>query len=195
MIAHIQGTLAEASPARVVVDCHGVGYLLTIPLSSYPHLPAIGQPVRLFTYHHVHPQEGTHQLFGFATAAERDLFLLLISVTGIGPKLACNILSFANADELRRAIAAGDVRFLAALRGIGKKTAERLVLELKEKVAAAQTPAAPVAAEPQWNDAVLALESLGFKSADARDAVRRALPKLGANPSLEEIIRAALRGT
>ncbi|MDW8343157.1 MAG: Holliday junction branch migration protein RuvA [Verrucomicrobiae bacterium] len=193
MIAHIHGTLCESSPARVVVESAGVGYLLTIPVSSYRHLPPVGQTVRLLTYHHVHPQEGTHQLFGFATPAERDLFMLLISVTGIGPKLACNILSVASVDELRRAIASADVRYLSSLRGIGKKTAERLILELKDKISPTGTSTTATAEEPHWSDAVRALESLGFKTTDAREAVQRAMRRLGSHATLEDIIRAALR--
>lgn len=193
MIAHLHGTLVEASPTHVVVDCAGVGYLVTIPISSYQKLPAAGQTVRLLTYHHVHAQEGTHQLFGFATSEERTLFLHFISVTGIGPKLACNILSAAKVDDLRRAIAAGDVNYLASLRGIGRKTAERLIVELKDKLA--ETPAAvsPVA-DPRWSDAVRALEALGFKTAEAQRAVRRAAEQLGPDAKLEDVIRAALRG-
>lgn len=192
MITYLHGQLAEATPTSVVIDCHGVGYAVTIPVSSYDKLPAVGSDVKLLTYHHVNAQDGTQQLFGFATAAERDMFLLLISVSGIGPKLACNILSSASVTSLRNAIAAGDVKTLASLRGIGKKTAERLVVELREKVGApAAAPSPPVS--PHVADVVLALVSLGYKQSDAQRAAAAAAAKLGQDASVEELVRAALR--
>ena len=137
MIAFLHGKLAEATPTHVIVDVNGVGYAAFIPLSSYDKLPPKGGDVKLLTHHHVIPREGTHQLFGFATAEEREMFLLLISVSGIGPKLALNILSSTSISTLRGAIVSGDSKTLSALRGIGKKTAERLVVELKDKLGAA----------------------------------------------------------
>ena len=198
MIAYLQGVLAEATPTAVVVDCHGVGYQVFIPVSSYDKLPAVGGEVKLLTYHHVIAQDGTQQLCGFATAAERSMFLLLISISGIGPKLACNILSSASITGLRNAIASGDTKTLSSLRGIGKKTAERLVLELKDKVGEAtgapvSAAAAQVAGDPKLNDAALALVSLGYKPADAQKAVAAAAGKLTTAASVEELVRAALR--
>lgn len=193
MIAFLQGKLAEATPTRVVVDCHGVGYQVFIPVSSYDKLPTVGGDVKLLTYHHVNAQDGTQQLFGFATTAEREMFLLLISISGIGPKLACNILSSASVTGLRNAIAVGDTKTLSSLRGIGKKTAERLVVELKDEVGI-ETPLAPkTAADPKLTDAVLALVSLGYKQADAQNAVSVTSKTLGVNASVEELVRAALR--
>ncbi len=191
MISYLHGKLAEAAPTHVVVDCGGVGYSVFIPLSSYDKLPAKGGDVKLLTYHHVNGQDGTQQLFGFATADERDMFLLLISISGIGPRLACNILSSASITGLRNAIAAGDVKTLSSLRGIGKKTAERLVVELKDKVGA--QPSATTT-DPRLSDAVLALVSLGFKQVDAHRAVLAVAERLGAKASVEELVRAALRG-
>jgi Holliday junction DNA helicase RuvA len=191
MITYLQGQLAEAAPTRVVVDCGGVGYAVFIPLSSYDKLPAMGDKVKLLTYHHVNAQDGTQQLFGFATPEEREMFLLLISISGIGPRLACNILSSASIASLRRAIAAGDTATLSSLRGIGKKTAERLVVELKDKVGVAAEVAA--IQDPRLADAVLALVSLGYKQVDAHKAVTGAAGKLGAKSSVEELVRAALR--
>jgi Holliday junction DNA helicase RuvA len=190
MIAFLHGKLADASPTHVVVDCGGVGYSVFIPLSSYDKLPAKDSDVRLLTYHHVNAQDGTQQLFGFATQDEREMFLLLISISGIGPKLACNILSSASITGLRSAIATGDVKTLSSLRGIGKKTAERLVVELKDKVGV-ETKAAPL--DPRLSDAVLALVSLGYKQADAHKAVTAVADKLGAKAGVEELVRAALR--
>lgn len=194
MIAYLHGKLAEAAPTHVVVDCDGVGYSVFIPLSSYDKLPARGNDVKLLTYHHVNAQDGTQQLFGFATTDEREMFLLLISISGIGPKLACNILSSASITGLRNAIAAGDTKTLSSLRGIGKKTADRLVVELRDKVGG--PVAKPVAlADQRLADAVLALISLGYKQVDAHKAVLAVAGKLGAKASVEELVRAALRST
>jgi len=148
--------------------------------------------VKLLTYHHVSAQDGTQQLFGFATAEEREMFLLLISISGIGPKLGCNILSSASITGLRNAIAAGDTKTLSSLRGIGKKTAERLVVELKDKVTG-ETKTAP--ADPRLADAILALVSLGYKQVEAQKAVLAVAGNLGPKASVEELVRAALRST
>lgn len=198
MIAYLQGTLAEAHPTQVVVDCHGVGYAVFIPLSSYDKLPAPGDTVKLLTYHHVISHEGTQQLFGFVTPEEREMFLLLISISGIGPKLALNILSSTSIRTLRTAIARGDTKTLSALRGIGKKTAERLVMELKDKFGEAApfagTGRTPTVEEQKLTDAVLALVSLGYKQAEALKAVSTAADKLGATATIEALVRAALGG-
>jgi Holliday junction DNA helicase RuvA len=197
MIAFLHGKLADASPTNVIVDVNGVGYSIFIPLSSYDKLPPVGGDVKLLTHHHVNAQDGTQQLFGFATAAEREMFLLLISISGIGPKLAINILSSTSIATLRRAIASGDTKTLSALRGIGKKTAERLVVELKDKVGGA--PAfetrgrAATPEEQKLTDAVLALVSLGYKQMDAHKVVLAATEKLGPKSTVEELVRAALR--
>jgi holliday junction DNA helicase RuvA len=197
MIAFLHGKLADATPTHVVVDCNGVGYSVFIPLSSYDKLPPKGSEVKLLTYHHVVAHEGTQQLFGFVTPEEREMFLLLISISGIGPKLALNILSSTSISALRNAIAAGDTKTLSALRGIGKKTAERLVVELKDEVGAATAfetkGRAPTAEEQKLTDAVLALVSLGYKQMDAHKAVLAAAEKAGPKATVEELVRAALR--
>ena len=199
MIAYLHGKLAESTPTHVVVDCQGVGYSVFIPLSSYDKLPSKGNDVKLLTYHHVIAQDGTQQLFGFVTAEEREMFLLLISINGVGPRLAVNILSSTSIPALRNAIASGDTKTLSTLRGIGKKTAERLVVELKDKVggaAAFQTKGRAATPEEQrLTDAVLALISLGYKQVDAHQAVLAAAGELGAKAGVEELVRAALRGT
>ena len=197
MISFLHGKLAEAAPTHVVVDCAGVGYSVFIPLSSYDKLPPKGGDVKLLTYHHVIPREGAQQLFGFATGEERDMFLLLIDVSGIGPKLALNILSSASLSTLRGAIVSGDAKTLSALRGIGKKTAERLVVELKDKLGAA-TPfetkgRAATPEEQKLTDAVLALVSLGYKQMDAHKAILAAAEKAGPKANVEELVRVALR--
>jgi Holliday junction DNA helicase RuvA len=192
MIAFLHGKLADTTPTHVIVDVNGVGYSVFIPLSSYDKLPAKGGEVKLLTHHHVNAQDGTQQLFGFATAEEREMFLLLISISGIGPKLAINILSSASITGLRNAIGAGDTKTLSSLRGIGRKTAERLVVELKDKVGVAATkPGALI--DQRLADAVLALISLGYKQMDAHKLILAATDKLGPRATVEEIVRAALR--
>jgi len=193
MIAFLHGKLSEAMPTRVVVDCQGVGYQVHIPVSSYDQLPSLGGEVRLLTHHHVNAQDSSQHLFGFATAEEREMFLLLISISGIGPKLACNILSSATVNSLRSAIASGDTGSLSSLRGIGKKTAERLVVELKDKMGETTSPV-KIAQSPKLADAVLALVSLGYKPADAHKAVSAVAEKTGTQASVEELVRAALQG-
>ncbi len=197
MIAHLHGQLAEATPTHVVVDCHGVGYAVFIPLSSYDKLPTKGNEVKLLTYHHVVAQDGTQQLFGFVTPDEREMFLLLISISGIGPKLAINILSSTSISALRNAIASGDTKTLSTLRGIGKKTAERLIVELKDKVGGAAAFAtkgrAATPEEQKLSDAVLALVSLGYKQVDAHRIVLATAEKSGPTASVEELVRAALK--
>jgi len=199
MIAYLHGQLAEAAPTHVVVDCNGVGYSVFIPLSSYDKLPQRGGDVKLLTYHHVVAHEGTQQLFGFITSEEREMFLLLISISGIGPKLALNILSSTSIAALRSAIASGDTKTLSTLRGIGKKTADRLVVELKDKLGAVvgfdAKGRAATAEEQKLTDAVLALVSLGYKQMDAHKAVLAVAEKLGAKANVEELVRAALRNT
>jgi holliday junction DNA helicase RuvA len=197
MIAYLHGTLAESTPTHVVVDCHGVGYSVFIPLSSYDKLPPPDGEVKLLTYHHVVSQDGAQQLYGFVTPQEREMFLLLISISGIGPKLAINILSSTSISALRSAIASGDTKTLSALRGIGKKTAERLIVELKDKIggaAAFETKGRAATPEEQkLIDAVLALVSLGYKQVDAHRIVLTVIGKLDAKASVEEVVRAALR--
>jgi len=197
MIAFLHGKLAESTPTHVVVDCGGVGYAVFIPLSSYDKLPPRGSEVKLFMYHHVVAHEGTQQLFGFVTPEERAMFLLLISISGIGPKLAINILSSASIEGLRGAITSGDTKTLSALRGIGKKTADRLVVELKDKLgagAAFETKGRAATPEEQrLTDAVLALVSLGYKQMDAHKLILAAAGTLGPKATVEELVRAALR--
>jgi Holliday junction DNA helicase RuvA len=197
VIAFLHGKLADATPTHVVVDCTGVGYSVFIPLSSYDKLPPKGADVKLLTYHHVVAHEGTQQLFGFVTPEEREMFLLLISISGIGPKLGLNILSSTSIAALRNAIASGDTKTLSTLRGIGKKTAERLVVELRDKIGTGTgftgKGAATSVADQKLADAILALVSLGYKQMDAHKAVLAAAGKLGPSAGVEQLVRAALR--
>src|SRR5260370_10504779 len=168
MITFLHGKLVEALPTQVVVDVNGIGYEALIPLSSFDKLPQPGGDVKLLTELIV--REDAHVLYGFASAAERDLFRLLInSVSGIGPKTALNILSGISVTAFRGAVATSDVKTLSQISGVGKKTAERIVVELKDKISAARAWEAPSAQrslspdEHKSNDAVLALITMGFK--------------------------------
>jgi Holliday junction DNA helicase RuvA len=196
MITFLEGTLVESLPTHVVVGVHGVGYHVAIPLSSYDRLPAVGQPIKILT--HLQVREDAHVLFGFMSHAERDLFRLLVAnVSGIGPKTALDVLSGTTVANFKAAVVAGDAGLLAKTKGIGKKTAERIIVELKDKVGiaaaweAASAAHAPTPEEAQINDAVLALISLGYKQVDAHKAVKQAWDK-GAR-EVEELVRHALK--
>jgi len=198
MISFLQGKLVEALPTQVIVDVNGVGYDALIPLSSFDKLPAPGQPVKLLT--HLAVREDAHVLYGFMTPAERDLFRLLINtVTGIGPKIALNILSGISVTTFRGAVANGDIKALSQISGVGRKTAERIIVELRDKVGAAGALEAASAQraltpeEQKTNDAVLALLALGYKPVDAHEAVRAAQAALGPPAGLEELVRFSLK--
>ena len=188
----------EALPTQVIVNVNGVGYEALIPLSSYDKLPQPGQEVKLLT--HLVVREDSHTLYGFMSSAEREMFRLLINtVSGIGPKIALNILSGINVSAFRGAVANGDVKALSQISGVGRKTAERIVVELKDKIGAAgawEAMSAQRALSPEdqkINDAVLALMALGFKQIEAHDTVRKAQANLGAAATVEDLVRASLR--
>jgi holliday junction DNA helicase RuvA len=198
MITFLNGKLMETLPSQVTVDVNGVGYELLIPLSSYDKLPTLGQPVKLLT--HLAIREDAHVLYGFMSVEERDLFRLLINtVSGIGPKTALNVLSGMTVKHFRGAVANGDVKALSKISGVGKKTAERIVVELKDKIGAAGAWEASSAhhglspADQIINDAVLALMALGFKQTEAHDAVRGAQAVLGPQAGIEDLVRACLK--
>ncbi|HEY2122758.1 MAG TPA: Holliday junction branch migration protein RuvA [Chthoniobacterales bacterium] len=195
MISFLDGELVEALPTQIVISVHGVGYLVQIPLSSFDHLPQIGARLKLLTQLVV--REDAHLLFGFVTPAERDLFRLLVQhVTGVGPKIALAVLSGMSVGQFKAAVVNGDIGALSKISGLGKKTAERIVLELKDKigVAAAWEHAASGQNDQQAkaNDAVLALLSLGFKQVEAQRAVREILSREKAMDT-EELVRRALK--
>jgi holliday junction DNA helicase RuvA len=203
MITSLQGTLTAASPLRAVVELNGFGYEVNIPVTTAEKLPATGAQVKLHTL--VVYREDAQTLYGFVMPEERDFFRLLIEhVTGVGPKGALTIMSKLSLSLLESAIRAGDIATLAKCPGIGKKTAERLVVELKSKVGAPAAGATPVpgntAAEmaapvdSKHHDAVMALAALGYKTADADQAVRRAALALGAKASTEALVKKALSG-
>ena len=198
MITFLAGKLAAALPTQAIIDVNGVGYEVLIPLSSYDRLPAVGQPVNVLT--HLHVREDAHLLYGFMSAAERDLFRLLVNnVSGIGPKLALAVLSGMSVGNFKSAVVNNDVASLAKISGLGKKTAERIVLELKDKrgVAAAWEAAsaahAPTAEESQANEAVLALIALGYKQVDAHKAVRELQEKQPEIATAEDLVKHALK--
>jgi Holliday junction DNA helicase RuvA len=198
MITFLHGKRLEALPTQVVVEVNGLGYEVLIPLSSYDKLPQPGQPLKLLT--HLVVREDAHVLYGFMSTAERDLFRLLIhTVSGIGPKIALNVLSGISVTAFRGAVANQDIKLLSQISGVGKKTAERIVVELKDKIGAAgawEASSAQRGLSPEdqkVNDAVLALMALGFKQVEAHDTVRKALSALGAQASLEELVRACLK--
>lgn len=198
MIAFLRGTLVEALPTQVLVEVNGLGYEVLIPLSSFDKLPQPGQPLKLLT--HLAIREDAHVLYGFMSTAERELFRLLINtVSGIGPKIALNILSGISVIAFRGAVANGDIKALSQISGVGKKTAERIVVELKDKIGpagaweAARAQRALAPQDQRLNDAVLALLALGFKQVEAHDAVRAAQNALGPQASLEDLVRACLK--
>lgn len=193
MIAHLRGRILRKEPQEVVVDVGGVGYRVAIPLSTFYRLGDDGAEVRLLTYTHV--REDTLALFGFLSAGEQGLFEKLISVAGVGPRLAVNILSGIEAPDLVAALKAGDVARLVRIPGVGKKTAERLVLELKDKMPAllpaAEAAAATPAASPK-DDLVSALLHLGYSRPEAERGAERALKEDGSG-RFEDLLRRTLR--
>ncbi len=197
MITFLDGKLVSALPTQAIVDVGGVGYEVFIPLASYDKLPAVGQPVRILT--HLHVREDAHVLYGFMTPAERDLFRLLVNnVSGIGPKLALAVLSGISVKNFKAAVVNSDITSLSKISGLGKKTAERIVLELKDKLGvaaaweAASTMHAPTPEQEQANEAVLALIALGYKQIDAHKAVRELQEKGEANAA-EDLVKLALK--
>ena len=198
MITFLHGKLVEALPTQAIVDVNGIGYEALIPLSSFDKLPPPGAEVKLLTQLVV--REDAHTLYGFMSAAERDLFRLLVNtVSGIGPKIALNVLSGISVAAFRGAVANGDVKSLSQISGVGKKTAERIVVELRDKVGAAgawEASSAQRSLSPEdqkINDAMLALMALGFKQIEAHDAVRSAQGVLGAKATVEDLVRACLK--
>jgi Holliday junction DNA helicase RuvA len=201
MIARIKGTLVFKSTNFLIVDVNGVGYRIFVPLSTYYALPKLGEILQLLTVTIV--REDVFNLFGFLTQKEQDIFNHLISVSKIGPKLGINILSGMSAEELKEAIILGDIEKLNSIPGIGKKTAERIVLELKEKVSKALAGQPDgihdiPSAKPEIEDALSALVNLGYKKPLAETAIKKAKADLKINNSdnsstLEVLIRGALK--
>ena len=190
MIAKVRGILDHKAPGEVVVDVGGVGYQLFTALSVFYRLPEVGQPVTLLV--HTHVREDALQLFGFYDPAEKQAFLLLTGVSGIGPRLALNILSGMAAGELLDALREGDVARLVSIPGVGKRLADRMIVELHDRIAALPDAAPEASADPGVRgDALSALVNLGYRRADAERAVRQVLGN-GAT-ELETVLKEALR--
>ncbi len=202
MIAHLSGTLLSKQATSVILDVAGVGYEVTIPLSTFYDLEAPGSPVQLRIYTHV--REDALQLFGFKTTRERELFMRLISVSGIGPKLGITLLSGMSADEMIASIRTNNLARLTLIPGVGRKTAERLVVELREKVAALSSPEleeelgakAEVRTVPTEDsvraDALSALLNLGYQRTAAEKAIDSTVGE-GDDISVESVLRRSLR--
>jgi holliday junction DNA helicase RuvA len=193
VIAHLAGRVLRKAPQEVVIDVGGVGYRVTIPLSTFYRLGAEGEAAALRV--HTHLREDAISLFGFLTAGEHDLFEKLIAVAGVGPKLAVNILSGIESEDLMQALRGGDLARLTRIPGVGRKTAERLVLELKDKMPAPGAPpeAASEDTSTEREDVVSALMHLGYSRAEADRAVERAARE-GGPRRFEDLLRQALRG-
>jgi Holliday junction DNA helicase RuvA len=192
MIAQLAGSLVFKSPEHLIVDVHGVGYQVFVSLNSFYRLPEPGHPVQLAI--HTHVREDALQLYGFADRAEKELFLLLVGVSGIGPRLALNILSGTPAAELQQALEAGDLVRLVAIPGVGKKTAERLVVELRDKIKMMRGAVGGDDGRVTGGleaEAVSALINLGYRQSEAERAVKAAR-SAGAG-DLETVIRTALK--
>lgn len=178
MIYYVKGILTEYSEEGVVIEAGGIGYQITVPASLLSELPQPGEEVKLYTYYQV--AEDARKLFGFASRDERSLFLQIIKVSGIGPKLAVSVLGTLSPDALRLAVVSGDVKAISQAPGMGKKTAEKLILELKDKIdlAAVLSPKqtasgpAPVVVTDAFSEAVAALQALGYSSSEALKTVR-----------------------
>jgi holliday junction DNA helicase RuvA len=197
MIAVLRGTLVAKSPTEVTVDINGVGFTVSIPLSTYGALADVGSTVTVLT--HLHVREDLLQLFGFATEDERAMFRMLVSVNGIGPKMAQGILSGISVKDLRMHIAAGNVGALTTIPGIGRKLAERLVVELREKIGKTDlSPTSPAGLSDEQakvrSEALLALVSLGYNRTIAEKALRQAMQEVtNTEGNVEVLLKAALR--
>jgi len=193
MISQIRGRLAYKSPEEIVIDVHGVGYGIKVPLSTFYELPGIGEEILLLIYTYV--REDSLHLYGFLTPKEKELFRLLIGVSGVGPKLAINVLSGISAGELERALKDEDLVRLTRIPGVGRKTAERMLLELKDKVVVSETTVVPGirGKEEMIKDALSALVNLGYAKGIAEGAIKGVLQEKEDALSLEELLRESLR--
>ena len=194
MITFLNGKLVEISPTNITLEVNGIGYHLLIPLSSFDRLPQVGAECKILTYLHV--REDILKLYGFMTHEERDMFKLLIGVSGIGPKMGLSILSGMNVQDLKSAIAGNNTGLLAKTPGIGKKTAERLVVELKERISGVTIKtASPIPKEEEilLKDAIGALVSLGYKQQPAQKALEKVLAEKEGKIELEALLKKALK--
>ncbi|MFM8551711.1 MAG: Holliday junction branch migration protein RuvA [Nitrospiraceae bacterium] len=197
MIAALTGRLAFKSPSHITLDVHGVGYEVLIPLSTFYSLPELNELAALSV--HTHVREDAIQLFGFLTLLEKEAFILLTGISGIGPKLALSVLSALSVADMIAAVRAGDVDTLATVPGVGKKTAARIALELKDKVerlTAGSVPSPDTSVEPLnqlQEDALSALVNLGYKPAEVKQTLKRVAASSSAAGTLQEVIREVLK--
>lgn len=196
MITHLSGTVVEATPSQIIIDVQGVGYEVLIPTSSFSNFPPPGQIAKIFT--HLVIREDAHILFGFSTVEERELFRMVNTVTRIGPKIALNLLGGLSPSEFEIAVAEGDTKRLSQISGLGKKAAERIVVELKDKIGIpSQRPSnkaghSQSAADQTVRDAVAALVTMGYKQPDAIRRVEVAQTMLGKGTDLEKLVKTSL---
>jgi holliday junction DNA helicase RuvA len=195
MIGYLQGKLRHKSPDCIIIDVNGVGYCVQVPLSTFCELPEVDQTTVLNI--HTHVREDTLQLYGFRTQAEKEMFLFLITVNGVGPRLAMNILSGIDPDSLRQLVLHQDHARLRKIPGVGKKIAERITLELRDKLKVKKdevaVPAPASSGEDAYSDAFSALLNLGYRPAEAEKALGKARQHLGEDPPIEGLLKQALR--
>ena len=197
MIAYLEGKLIEKSPTHLILEVGGVGYSINIPVSTYSHLGETGQTVKVLTYQHV--REDELKLYGFSSQPEKELFELLISVNGVGPRLALSILSCISVNEFQRSVLQEDLDVLTTIAGVGKKKAQRLIVELKEKLSKVDLGEKKDLKEreavwvPAQDEAVLALVSLGYTKFDAKKVLERVTKEVKEVLPVEELIKRALK--
>ncbi len=193
MISYVRGVLDSKEPEHIIVDVNGMGYEIFVPLSTYQKLPPVGSQVKLHTHHHI--REDAMSLYGFLSAEEKEVFELVLTISGIGAKVALSILSFITVNEFRLAVAQSDLKTLTKIPGIGKKTAERMILELKDKIGRIHIDEkmAKLLEMASTNDAVSALLNLGASQSAAEYAVYRAERLLGEGAKLEDLLSHALK--
>ncbi len=196
MYEYISGKIISKEPTSVIIDVHGMGYNVHIPLSTYENLPAPGEKIKLLTHFKV--REDDQSLYGFTTQSEREMFELLINVSGIGAKMGISILSGASVAEFKQRIVNQDIKALTLIPGIGKKTAQRIIVELSEKLPKLETgtqPTSTPAGSPKrevMDEAIRALVSLGYNKGAAEKSVTKAVANLGDDATLEQYIKTAL---
>ncbi|MBN1828228.1 MAG: Holliday junction branch migration protein RuvA [Deltaproteobacteria bacterium] len=193
MIARLRGILSYKSTNFIIIDVNGVGYGIQVPLSTFYELPEAGEKVSLVI--HTHLKEDSINLFGFLNEREKRMFELMITVSGIGPRLAMNVLSGISTDRLEEALSTGDLRHLVAVPGVGRKTAERMILELKDKVNRVLAEVDPALAKisPLEEDALSALINLGYKAATAKKAISTVISMEQDALTLEKVLMDALK--
>ena len=188
MIVHVSGKLVYKEPTSAIIDVNGLGYKIYISLNSYNELPNINEKVNLLTHYNI--SEKGHDLFGFVDSAEKKIFEMLISVSGIGPKIAINMLSVVNPNDFRERLISGEVKKLTSLPGIGPKTAKRLIVELKDKFVDSDNEDLPIDDYPDLNnDALSALKNLGFRDKDIRKILNKLDPKLSTEDKIKKSLK------